>query len=445
GRRLAPAGRVLVADAPWFVDRLRGAAVALVHPRVSEEVVAALDLRRLSQAAHEEVAEAPALSGSPDKQAFCRELSATIHHPAFTAGLRRLLAAAGHSDPAAELELLSELRIEATDRLLTHLRIAGVDQPLGAEEVAIFADDRAKVIYIGGDHWDTVVVQISEAINRLLGGGLDNLSHLEAILRTRPPEILDLLDHRRVPRLHGEDEAALRADADAVADDEALDFASAAESLFDEDPEPPPAPPKGRAIGLERVAFVATEEPAAGDRNPVSIAAIAAAIAAERDADRKAVEMPAGTPGYDVQSGRISDPQARFIRVYGLDGPWDQLPVVLSSRDASAARTFGRQYWLYVVEHARDPGRARVHKLQDPLSRIARYALDHRWREQAERDGGGAQTPQVGWIHHPPTGEAAAIVGVEKVGMFTWVRVRLANGKEERRFFKPAIDRVEPS
>ncbi|MCA9637913.1 MAG: hypothetical protein KC420_17920 [Myxococcales bacterium] len=42
-------------------------------------------------------------------------------------------------------------------------------------------------------------------------------------------------------------------------------------------------------------------------------------------------------------------------------------------------------------------------------------------------------------------GEVAAIVGVEKVGMFTWVRVRLANGKEERRFFKPAIDRVEPS
>ena len=31
---------------------------------------------------------------------------------------------------------------------------------------------------------------------------------------------------------------------------------------------------------------------------------------------------------------------------------------------------------------------------------------------------------------------------VETTGMFIWLRVRLANGKQERRFYKPGLDRL---
>ncbi|MCB9705435.1 MAG: DUF3883 domain-containing protein [Myxococcales bacterium] len=424
-RRLLASDRVFVGDAPWLVDRLRGAPIALLHSKVGADAIARLGIRRLSAAAREELAEAPALSGSPDKLEFCRDLARTIHHPLFAAGLRRLLVASGQVDGAVELGVLAGLKLQATDHLVTQLRIDGVDQATGVEEVAIFADDHAGVVYIGADHWDTVVVEVAAAIDRLVGGGLENLAHLEAILRTPPPEIQQLLDRRRVPRVQGDDEVVFFEDPFAERQEE----------------EPPPAT-TSRAVGVERLAFVGGGE-VPRVSNEVVKAAITAAVEHERDAGRKPMEMPPGTPGYDVQSGRISDPNARFIRVLGLDGGWERLPVILSSRDAAAARTFGRQYWLYVVEHARDPGRRKVQRIQDPLPRIARYALDQRWREQAERDGSGL-APQVGWIHVPEAGEPAEILAIEKVGMFTWLRVRAPGGAEERRFFKPALDRVVP-
>jgi hypothetical protein len=34
------------------------------------------------------------------------------------------------------------------------------------------------------------------------------------------------------------------------------------------------------------------------------------------------------------------------------------------------------------------------------------------------------------------------IEAVETVGMFIWLRVRLADGTQERRFYKPGLDRL---
>ncbi len=425
GGQLVRSSEVLVGDAPWLVSRLAAAPIHLLHPKINVDAIHRLDLRRISSATREELAEAPALTGSADKLEFCRELTATIHHRLFAEGVRRLLIASGAVDGTADLELLRNLRLRAIDRLVTDLRIDGVDEAFGREEVAIFADDSAGVVYISADHWDTVVIALSEAINRLLGERLDNLAHIEALLRTPSAEIEELLDHRRVPRLQGQESPEI----DPIAEEDDL----AVDEL--------PVPYQAKAVGVERLAIVGVEDASPRVSNEVAKAALRACLSHEKEAGRKAVAMPRETPGYDVQSGRISDPDTRFIRVYGLDGAWDRLPVILATRDTVAARTFGRQYWLYVVERSRDPLRRKIYRIQDPIPRIASYALDQRWRDQAESEGSGV-VPKVGWIHTPEIGAPAEIIGVERVGMFTWVRVRLDEGGEERRFFRPALDRV---
>ena len=423
--RLVPSTEVLVGDAPWLVSRLGDAPIHLLHPKVNIDAIYRLELRRLSSSIREELAEAPALTGSADKLEFCRELTATIHHRLFAEGIRRLLIASGAADGEADVELLRNLRLRAIDRLVTDLRIDGVDKAFGREEVAIFADDSSGVVYISADYWDTVVIALSEAINRLLGERLDNLAHVEALLRTPSAEIEELLDHRRVPRIQGQEGPGV----DLCAEEE------------EEEVDELPVPYRPKAVGVGRLAVVSVEDTSPRVSNEVARAARRACLAHEKEAGRKAVAMPRETPGYDLQSGRISDPDTRFIRVYGLDGAWDRLPVILATRDTVAARTFGRQYWLYVVEHSRDPLRRKIYRIQDPIPRIASYALDQRWRDQAESEGSGV-VPKVGWIHRPEIGVPAEIIGVERVGMFTWVRVRLEGGGEERRFFRPALDRV---
>lgn len=425
---LRPLAAVRVDDAPWYSARVRGEALAFIHPRVALELIERLGVRPLSTTTREQLAGRPALSGNADKQHFCRQLTATIHHPAFAAGVARILAQQG-ARAEAGLALLAQLRVVASDRLVTHLRVEGVAEPLGAEEVAVFADEEARAVYVSGDHWDSVVVQICEAINRLVDSALADLSHLEAILRTEPEEIVAVLDHRRVPRLHapGEPEPATAPEPAAPA---------------------PAAPPAAVLSGLahERMARVEASglKPAASAPEPdVIAAAVALVVAAEREAGRKPRTTDARHPAYDVQSGELSDPAARFIRVIGIDGAWDRIPVVLGANYYSAARTFGRNFWLYVVEHALDPARARIHRVHDPVSRVARFVLDHRWSAQGERTAAD-MARHVGWYHVPPTGERGLIEAVEPIGMFIWLRVRLADGRPERRFYKPGLDGLLP-
>ena len=419
--RLRPAAQVRVDDAPWYSARITDAALAFLHPRVGAELIDRLGLQRLSTTTREELAERPALSGDGDRQQFCHRLTTTIHHPAFAAGLARILVHQG-AQPSGALDLLADLRIVAVDRLVTQLRIAGLPAPLGGEEVPVFADEDLSVVYVRGDQWDSLVVQISEAINRVLDSALRNLAHLEAILRTDPTDIVALLDHRRVPRLHvgATDEPAPGAPEPIAAHDP-----GGAPSLLTHE----------RAAVVEAGGLVVAPEP------DVVAAAIERALASERAAGRDPRVMGKQHPAYDLQVGRPGDPHARFIRVIGIDGAWDRVPVVLGAKHHNAARTFGANFWLYVVEHALAPAQAQVHRIQDPVSRVARFVFDHRWRVQSEQDHAGVDS-HLGWYHQGPGGAPGVIEAVEAVGMFIWLRVRLADGTLERRFFKPGLDRL---
>lgn len=417
--RILPADAVLVDDAPWFSGRIGEGALALVDPRVDEEVVRRLRLRCLSTAAREVLAERPSLSGEGDKRAFCRQLAETLHHPRFAAGLTRILANQGAAAPAELDRLLARLHIVATDRLVTRLRVTGVEAELGETEVPCFADVEERVVYVGGDHWDTVVVQCVVAIDRLLGGLLRDLAHVEAILRSAPEDIPATLDHRRVPRIRGEAEEAARTT-------EA----------------PRPAATSRGDSQQARPARVETEL-SAWLESDVGRTAVARVVAFERAAGRAPSVSAAGHPAYDVQCGELRDPNMRMIRVIGLDGPWDILDAGLMRSHYNAGRTFGDHFWVYVVEHALDDERAKIHRLQNPVGRVTRFVFDARWRAQCESMR-PSWVPQVGWIHHPEGGAPGKIEAVESVGVFVWLRVRTANGALERRFYRPGADLVAP-
>ena len=113
----------------------------------------------------------------------------------------------------------------------------------------------------------------------------------------------------------------------------------------------------------------------------------------------------------------------RMIRVIGLDGPWDILDAGLMRSHYNAGRTFGDHFWVYVVEHALDEERAKIHRLQNPVGRVTRFVFDARWRAQCESMR-PSWVPQVGWIHHPEGGAPGKIEAVESVGVFLWLRVR---------------------
>lgn len=414
--RLVHASSVWAADAPWFDERLGADAIARLHPRVDAELIVRAGIRRLSHDVREELAARPALSGNPDKQAFCARLTATLQHAAFIAGVRRLLGPRA----GADLSRLEALQICACDRLVTRLRLAGVDLPMGEEAVAVFADVDGGVVYVSGDHWDTVVVQIVATLRRLVDDAPIDASHLEALLRSEPAEIEGVLDHRRVPRVGGLSvEAAV-----------------------------PQEPPRRRAvptafaherlIGAERGAG---DPGAAGGE--VMAAAVERVIAYERESGRRPEVMPAGNPAYDVQSGPLGGTGTRYIRVVGLDGPWDMLPVILSKNHFEAMRRLQGHLWLYVVENALEGEKAVIHRIRDPFSRVLRFTLDSRWSAETERES-APTTPRVGWIHQPTHGVAGVIQSIDSVGVLSWVHVRLPSGAVERRFFKPGLDRLSP-
>ena len=421
--RLRRAAEVRVDDAPWLSARIPADAVAFVHPRVDVGMIDRLGLQRLSAISREELAERPALSGDSDRQAFCRQLTATIHDPAFAAGVARILVHQGVR-PNGGVDLLADLRVVATDRLITQLRIVGLAAPINREEVAVFADEDLNVVYVRGDAWDSLVVQISEAVHRVLDSPLHNLAHLEAILRVHPTDIVALLDQRRVPRLPGHAAAERR-----PADREPVD--------------PPRASAAPSVLTHERRAAVLATAPDDDRASDVIAAALAAAVASERAAGRSPKVSDRSHSAYDLQVGDPGDPNARFIRVVGLDGAWDRVCVALGARHYNAARIFGRNFWLYVIEHALAPERTRVHRIHDPVGRIARFVFDHHWQVQGEQHTAGLDD-HVGWQHAAPGGEYGTIEAVEAIGTFIWLRVRLADGTAERRFFKPALDRLLP-
>jgi hypothetical protein len=183
------------------------------------------------------------------------------------------------------------------------------------------------------------------------------------------------------------------------------------------------------------------------ERTALGDAAADLVCAFEREHARNPTKLAHNHPGWDidsfdvrrVESARAEGP-SRMIEVKGVRGPWTRQGVALSRRQFEAAQQYGDRYWLYVVEFADDPARARVHPIHNPFARINQFWFDTGWRQLADPAEAPSATCRLS------VGQRIAVAGVgpgvvervEERGALRVVHVRLDSGALVRKPFNPA-------
>lgn len=115
----------------------------------------------------------------------------------------------------------------------------------------------------------------------------------------------------------------------------------------------------------------------------IDIAAIEAALRYETANGREAKEQPHKNPGYDIVS-TAEDGSRRIIEVKGLAAEWTDRGTKLTRTQYTTAAEYRDQYWIYVVENARDAGRQRLSAIRNPFSQVDEYWFDQNWRDASE-------------------------------------------------------------
>jgi hypothetical protein len=119
--------------------------------------------------------------------------------------------------------------------------------------------------------------------------------------------------------------------------------------------------PENRHIGEAAEAFAQQEE--------------------QRQAGRLVTRMPHHNPGFDILSESADGADRKYIEVKGLKGEWSGAGVPLSARQFEQAWLAREAFWVYVVEHALEPSRRRMTRIQNPVGYLTEYRLDHHWRD----------------------------------------------------------------
>ena len=98
---------------------------------------------------------------------------------------------------------------------------------------------------------------------------------------------------------------------------------------------------------------------------------------------------PDGNPGFDLYEADGSGKQIRWVEVKAMTGSLNDRPVGMSHTQFYCAQERGYGYWLYVVEHATDPQRARVLRIHNPAAQARTFTFDRGWSEIAQTEPPG--------------------------------------------------------
>lgn len=93
-----------------------------------------------------------------------------------------------------------------------------------------------------------------------------------------------------------------------------------------------------------------------------------------------------GNAGFDLYQTDADGEIVKWCEIKSLGGGWGEHPVGLSHTQFKLAQEKGDAYWLYVVEHAGDPERIRLLRIQDPAGLAETFTFDDGWAEIAEPD-----------------------------------------------------------
>ncbi|MFC1901604.1 sacsin N-terminal ATP-binding-like domain-containing protein [Chloroflexota bacterium] len=93
---------------------------------------------------------------------------------------------------------------------------------------------------------------------------------------------------------------------------------------------------------------------------------------------------PTNNPGFDLMGLGLNGQLVRRVEVKAMTGDLTERPVGLSHTQFDCAREHQDAYWLYVVEKADDPIRARILRIQNPAGKAQTFTFDHGWLNVAE-------------------------------------------------------------
>lgn len=93
---------------------------------------------------------------------------------------------------------------------------------------------------------------------------------------------------------------------------------------------------------------------------------------------------PDGNPGFDLYETNDKGQIVRWVEVKSMTRSMKERPVGLSRTQFDCAREKGDGYWLYVVEFATEPGKARVLRIQNPFAQARTFTFDHGWSQIAQ-------------------------------------------------------------
>ncbi|PWW03826.1 uncharacterized protein DUF3883 [Hoeflea marina] len=115
----------------------------------------------------------------------------------------------------------------------------------------------------------------------------------------------------------------------------------------------------------------------------IDAAAIKAALSYEQTRGWAPEQQPHFNPGFDIVS-RSPSGSRRLIEVKGLESDWTERGIKLSHVQFAMAREHLDEFWIYVIEHARDMERQRVSAICNPFGKVEEYWFDHNWRQVSE-------------------------------------------------------------
>ncbi|WP_417688996.1 DUF3883 domain-containing protein [Roseibium sp.] len=152
-------------------------------------------------------------------------------------------------------------------------------------------------------------------------------------------------------------------------------------------------------------------------------AAISAVLKYEQSHGRTPEEQPHGNPGYDIIS-MSPNGQRRLIEVKGLESTWTERGIKLSHVQYQMAEDYPDEYWIYIVESARDHEKQRVSALNNPFGKVQEYWFDHNWREIREETAIGQDYNVLPGtkVRHQIWG-VGTILETEKKGLQRYVKV----------------------
>lgn len=89
-------------------------------------------------------------------------------------------------------------------------------------------------------------------------------------------------------------------------------------------------------------------------------------------------------PGFDLFENDSNGQPIRWIEVKSMTGSLENRPVGISRTQFECAQKNGVAYWLYIVEFATDPAKARVLRIQNPIAHAKTFTFDKGWALLAE-------------------------------------------------------------